>query len=108
VPPLGVLVLTTLAGGAVSLSLWVAGMTAAWTAAPWLLALVALPTYLVVGLASCRVPAATYRAFLLAPLFLASKVRVYANLLLRLDGEGWVRTRRPVEAGGGQGESDTR
>src|SRR5207244_4125568 len=33
VPPLGVLVLATVAGGAVSLSLWVAGVTAAWTTA---------------------------------------------------------------------------
>jgi 1,2-diacylglycerol 3-beta-glucosyltransferase len=107
VPPLGLLVLTTLVGGTVSLALWLAGVTAAWTVAPWLLALLALPTYLVVGLASCRVPVATYGAFLLAPLFLASKLRVYANLLFRLDGEGWVRTRRPAEAGSGQGESDT-
>jgi 1,2-diacylglycerol 3-beta-glucosyltransferase len=107
VPPLGVLVLTTVAGTSVSVALWLASVTAGWTVAPWLLAMVALPAYLVVGLASCRVPAATYLAFLLAPVFLARKVRVYAHLLFGLEGQSWIRTQRPADARSGQGDSDT-
>jgi len=108
VPPLGVLVIATLSGAAVSLALLLGGLVSAWAVAPWLLALLALPTYLIVGLASCRVPAATYIAFLLAPLFLARKIRVYAHLLFRRDEDAWVRTQRPAEVRGAQGESDTR
>lgn len=107
VPPLGALVMATLIGNIVFLALLVAGATSAWTGILWLLALVALPSYLLVGLSSCRVPAATYVAFLRAPLFLASKLRVYADLVRHLDASRWVRTERPHEVQATQGDSET-
>jgi hypothetical protein len=105
VPPLGALVMAAAAGSVVALAVAVTGVTGVWTAIPWLVALVALPGYLLVGLASCRVPAATYTAFLLTPWFLARKLRVYARLVRNHDADGWVRTQRPAEVHGP--ESDT-
>jgi 1,2-diacylglycerol 3-beta-glucosyltransferase len=107
VPPFGALVMATLIGNIVFVALLVAGGTGVWTGFLWLVALVALPGYLLVGLSSCRVPAATYVAFLRAPLFLASKLRVYADLVRHLDADRWVRTQRPHEAQATQGESET-
>jgi 1,2-diacylglycerol 3-beta-glucosyltransferase len=104
VPPLGMLVMGTAVGTALAGVLWLLGVVPGWAALPWLVALVALPGYLLVGLASCRVPAATYTAFLLlAPRFLARKLRVYARLARGSGPQGWVRTQRPAEV---QGDSD--
>jgi hypothetical protein len=107
VPPFGALVMATLIGNIVFVTLLVAGVTGVWTGFLWLAALVALPGYLLVGLSSCQVPVATYGAFLRAPLFLASKLRVYADLVRHLDADRWVRTQRPHEAQATQGESET-
>jgi 1,2-diacylglycerol 3-beta-glucosyltransferase len=102
VPPLGALVMATAAGCLIAGGLAVGGLIPAWGLAPWLLALVALPGYLLVGLASCRVPAATYRAFLLTPWFLVRKLRVYLRLARGgMDTGRWVRTQRPSEAQAG-------
>ena len=97
VPPLGALVMAVLAAGVVSAALVLFNVTGAWTLTPYLVALVMLPGYLLVGLAAGRAPAATYAAFLLAPWFLARKLRVYARLAREVDTDRWVRTQRPAE-----------
>ena len=64
---------------------------------PWVVALVSLPLYIVLGLTGAHAPASFYRALLLAPVFLARKLRIYARLLGGHDG-AWVRTERPAES----------
>jgi 1,2-diacylglycerol 3-beta-glucosyltransferase len=104
-PPLGALVIAVCAGSAVSAALAVAGVVDSTTMIPWLLAFVVLPAYLLVGLASCRVPPATFAAFLLAPWFLVRKLRVYAKILRGFDTRGWVRTQRPAEIQGADSDA---
>jgi cellulose synthase/poly-beta-1,6-N-acetylglucosamine synthase-like glycosyltransferase len=117
IPPLGMLVLAALAGSVLAVALSVSGVTGgSWLfSISWLTALVALPTYVLVGLVSCRVPSATYAAFMLTPLFLLQKVRVYVHLLTGGPSQQqWVRTERRAETAAAavprshQGEPDTR
>lgn len=96
-PPLGALVMAATGGSVVAVVLALMGIVGLPAAIPWLLAAIALPVYVAVGLASSHVPVQTYSALLLAPLFLARKLRVYARLL-RGTGGAWVRTQRPAEA----------
>jgi N-acetylglucosaminyldiphosphoundecaprenol N-acetyl-beta-D-mannosaminyltransferase len=64
---------------------------------PWLAAGTFAVGHVLVGLRAARAPASTYRELLSAPLFLASKVLVYARLGAGFDAQRWVRTERPGE-----------
>ncbi|HEY0390958.1 MAG TPA: glycosyltransferase family 2 protein [Solirubrobacterales bacterium] len=58
------------------------------------LSLAAQATFILAGLRLVRAPAQVYRALLLAPLLVASKMRLYARFLLGQGPTGWTRTER--------------
>ncbi|HZV52352.1 MAG TPA: glycosyltransferase [Candidatus Dormibacteraeota bacterium] len=98
-PPLSALATASLTGSGVAIALVAAGLIPPWAAASWAGALLILPLYLVVGLRSGGAPLRVAVAFLLAPWFLARKLRVYWHLLSGRAGGHWIRTQRPSEAG---------
>jgi hypothetical protein len=65
------------------------------------LSTVAQLTFVLAGLRLVRAPAHVYRALLLAPVLVASKLGLYARFLLGRGPSGWVRTEReaPPEVG---------
>ena len=97
VPPLGLLVLITLAGGLVTVVLWVAGAVPIWSLVPWALAGLATALFVVLGLRAAKAPASAYRALLDAPRFLSAKVGTYLRMTRGLQANRWVRTERPGE-----------
>jgi exopolysaccharide biosynthesis WecB/TagA/CpsF family protein len=96
VPPLGLLVLLTAAGAALTALLAGAGVTSAWALAPWLAACTAIPAYVLVGLRAADAPASAYRALLRAPLFVLAKTGTYLRLSRGLHADRWERTERPA------------
>jgi 1,2-diacylglycerol 3-beta-glucosyltransferase len=99
VPPLGLLVMALLAGGAVSAGLVALGTAAAASLLPWVLALLCLAGFVLVGLHSAGAPASTYLAMLEVPRFLLWKLLTYLRLARGFDPSRWERAQR--EPGGG-------
>ena len=65
---------------------------------PWLAAAVAVPLYVLIGLAAARAPMSAYRALVHAPLFVLSKpLSLRRTLTFRSDT--WVRTERAPDGG---------
>jgi Glycosyltransferase like family 2 len=95
VPPLGLLVLVTGAGTAVTAGLIAGGAVGTGALVPWLLGCLSIPAYVLVGLRAARAPASAYRALLRSPLFLATKVGTYLRLARGLHADRWERTERP-------------
>jgi 1,2-diacylglycerol 3-beta-glucosyltransferase len=60
--------------------------------------LTAQATFILAGLRLVRAPASVYRALLLAPLLIVSKIGLYARFLLGRGPTGWTRTEREAEA----------
>jgi len=97
VPPLGLLGAAAAAGAVASaLLVWV-DVVAAWVLALWLLALLAIPVYVLLGLYAARAPWWAYRSLLRAPLFVLAKV-VRARRAIGFSADVWVRTERAAEA----------
>jgi hypothetical protein len=92
-PPLGLLAGAALSGAAITGVLAALGVLSAWALAPWLLALAALPVFVLVGLRAAQAPASAYRALARAPMFIARKA-LTARRLLRFRADSWVRTAR--------------
>jgi N-acetylglucosaminyldiphosphoundecaprenol N-acetyl-beta-D-mannosaminyltransferase len=93
-PPLGLLALACLAGTIVAVALAASG-TVVWTAAvAWVASVLALPTYVLVGLIAGGAERRHYAALLWAPIFLLKKVATYARLLRAFDPSQWERTER--------------
>jgi hypothetical protein len=80
-------------GAAISTALAVAGAIPWWAAVPWLVALAALPLYVLVGLRAAGAPASAYRALLRAPLFVLGKLR-HVRRFFGVRGDTWVPTER--------------
>jgi cellulose synthase/poly-beta-1,6-N-acetylglucosamine synthase-like glycosyltransferase len=98
-PPFSMLLLATLAGFTASLVLAIAHVILPLAVIPWALALVVLPVYVVIGLSAARAPASFYVSlFLLGPLFVTRKLRIYRRLLKGYEMTRWVRTARPAES----------
>jgi N-acetylglucosaminyldiphosphoundecaprenol N-acetyl-beta-D-mannosaminyltransferase len=93
VPPLGLLAMGCVVGTTIAAVLAATGLAAWSAAAVWVGALVALPCYVLLGLAAAGADRRHYRALLAAPLFLLRKVRVYARLSRGLQAARWERTR---------------
>ena len=94
VPPLGLLAAGTLLGAALGAVLLGAGVARWWAVTPWLVALVAVPTFVVVGLAAARVPGSMWRALLLAPALVTTEMWTRLRLLRGLGAHTWERTDR--------------
>lgn len=93
VPPLGYLAaaagLIAIAGIALA---WLDGL-ALWAILPAVVALAAIPVYVLVGLIAARAPSSAYRALAHAPAFVVRKL-FRAHRLLRFRPDSWVRTER--------------
>jgi 1,2-diacylglycerol 3-beta-glucosyltransferase len=99
-PPLGFLAGAAALGAAATVLLAWGGVLSAWAVLPWLVALAALPMFVVIGLRAGRAPAAVYRSLAAAPLLVARKL-VRIRRLARFSADTWVRTERLGERGGG-------
>jgi cellulose synthase/poly-beta-1,6-N-acetylglucosamine synthase-like glycosyltransferase len=93
VPPLGLLAAAAIAGTAVGVVLVATDVVPLWALVPWLVALGAIPFYVLVGLVAARAPGSAYRALLRAPLFVAKKA-LRAHRLFTFRADTWVRTER--------------
>lgn len=97
-PPLGLLALLTLAGGAASAATAVVGWVDPVAVVPWGAALILLVAYALVGLRAAHAPGAAYRALLSTPRFLLAKLGTYARMTHGLGADRWERSERPSEA----------
>lgn len=104
VPPLGLLVLVSSAGTAVTaLAVWLKVSTS-WSIGPWLVAVAAIPAFVVLGLWSAGAPPRMFLALLSAPRFLVWKIRAYFRILRGFDPERWEPhgSTRPQPVRGGE------
>jgi exopolysaccharide biosynthesis WecB/TagA/CpsF family protein len=94
VPPLGLLCMAIGAGTLVAVAAVLTHIAPEWTLAPWIVAAVAIPAYVFIGLRAAQAPAPVWRAVLGAPAFLAWKVLTYVRLLRGFDSTRWDRSDR--------------
>jgi cellulose synthase/poly-beta-1,6-N-acetylglucosamine synthase-like glycosyltransferase len=97
VPPLGLLATGSLLGAALGAVLLGAGVAPWWAVAPWLVAVAAVPAFVVVGLLAARAPRSMWRALLGAPALVAGELWTRLRLLRGLRADTWERTARPGE-----------
>ncbi len=100
-PPLGLLCMATAGAALLAAAAVLTHLAPAWALAPWALAMLAIPAYVVIGLRAAGAPAAVWRVVLGAPLFLAWKLLTYVRLLRGFDSARWDRSDRQ----GGQQEA---
>ncbi len=93
-PPLGLLCLVTAGGTLVATASVLAHLAPTWAVAPWAVAMVTLPAYVVIGLRAADAPAAVWRVLLGAPMFLAWKLLTYVRLARGFDSARWDRSDR--------------
>jgi cellulose synthase/poly-beta-1,6-N-acetylglucosamine synthase-like glycosyltransferase len=93
-PPLSLLSLSVIAGALIGFSAAATGLVPWWAAAPWAVALIAIPLFVVVGLWSAGATAKTWRVLLGAPVFVGWKLVTYTRLLRGHDVRRWDRTDR--------------
>ena len=93
VPPLGILAAVAAGGTLVCALLAAVGVLPPWSVAPWALALVAIPVYVVVGFRAAHAPASAYRSLLSAPLFVVRKA-ASLHRFRTFKPDSWVRTKR--------------
>ena len=98
VPPLGLLAVAGSVGTAVSALAWSIGVVPAWSLVPWLVSLVAIASYVLIGLHAAGAPKSLYRALLWAPGFMVRKVLGTVAVLRSAQDESWIRTERPHES----------
>jgi len=102
VPPLGLLAMLSVLGGAASLAAGLTGAVRPWAGVTWWAASLLLTGYVFVGLRAARAPASAYRALLHAPRFLITKIGTYLRMTGGLKADRWERTQRPGEASIGE------
>ena len=100
VPPLGVLAVGAAGGTGATLGLVRAGLVPRWSLAPWLVGVVGLHTYVLVGLRAADAPVSTYVALRHAPLLVASELSVRLRLLAGRVPASWERPRPDSGPGG--------
>lgn len=98
VPPLGLLAATATAGSGAAAALVRGGFIGGVALVPWLVALVSVPAFVLVGFRAARAPGWAYLAMIRAPLFVAAKV-FQVHRVLRFRADTWVRGQRPSDAG---------
>ncbi len=87
--PLGMLAMVAGLGGTITALVVGIGAAPMWVGLPWLLSVVALPGYVLLGLRAAGAPSSAYRALLDAPGYLAGKLLVYARLAAGFDPRQW-------------------
>jgi hypothetical protein len=99
VPPLGLLLMGTVAGAAVATGAVALHVAAAWSLIPWPLALAAMAGFVLLGLRSAGAPASLWLALLESPRFLLWKALTYASIAAGFDPHRWERAERSQEVG---------
>jgi 1,2-diacylglycerol 3-beta-glucosyltransferase len=99
IPPLGILTALAAAGAALATALALLDVAESIALAPWLVALVAIPVYVLVGLRAANAPGWAYRSLLRAPALVAMKT-LRLGRAFRFRGDRWVRTLRAEEDAG--------
>jgi len=95
-PPLGLLT-TAVAAGFMGAAIAIAlGIAPAWSVLPWLVALGAIPAFVVIGLKAAGAPSTVWTAVLGAPFFLGGKLFTYVSLARGFDPNRWDRTDRAI------------
>ncbi|MGH7904871.1 MAG: WecB/TagA/CpsF family glycosyltransferase [Candidatus Dormibacteraceae bacterium] len=89
IPPLSLLAMLLAGGLSLVVVLAWLGIVPAWVALPWILALLALPAHVAVGLTAAGSPGALGAVVRGAPGFLVRKVAVYGRLLRGHDSRRW-------------------
>ncbi len=97
VPPLGLLAAASVLGASLGVLLLAAGVTSWWAVTPWLVAVAAVPTFVLVGLAAGRAPRSMWRALSVAPALVMAEIWTRLRLLRGLRATTWERTTRPGE-----------
>ncbi|MGZ6641608.1 MAG: glycosyltransferase family 2 protein [Solirubrobacteraceae bacterium] len=92
-PPLGLLAAAATGGLAAGVVLAIAGALPPAAVAPWCVAVLAIPAFVLIGLRAADAPPSGYRAMVQAPLLVANKV-LHAYRLASFRGDSWVRTPR--------------
>jgi hypothetical protein len=93
VPPLGILAAIAAGGTLVCALLAVVDVLPTWSVVPWVVALLAIPVYVLVGFRAARAPASAYRSLLTAPLFVVRKA-ASLHRFRTFRPDSWVRTKR--------------
>jgi exopolysaccharide biosynthesis WecB/TagA/CpsF family protein len=99
-PPLGLLCLLAAGGSTVTGFAVLAHLAPAWAVFPWVVALVAIPSYVVIGLHAAGAPSAVWRVIPRMPFYLGWKVLTYLVLLRGFDPTRWDRSDRQPEPTG--------
>jgi 1,2-diacylglycerol 3-beta-glucosyltransferase len=95
-PPLGLLTTAVGLGFVVAAIALALGFAPAWSVVPWLVALGAIPAFVVIGLKVAGAPRPVWTAIVRAPFFLGGKLLAYASLARGFDPNRWERTDRAV------------
>jgi 1,2-diacylglycerol 3-beta-glucosyltransferase len=93
-PPLALLSLSVIAGALTSATFAATGLVPWWAAAPWAIAVVSIPLFVVIGLWSAGAGAKTWQVLLGGPGFIGWKLVTYSTLLRGHDAGRWERTDR--------------
>ena len=93
-PPLGLMSLAVIAGTVLTLTLGFTHVGPMWAVLPWLVAAVAIPAFVVIGLRAAGAPGAAWVVVRRAPGFLAWKLATYLRLARGFDVNRWERTDR--------------
>jgi 1,2-diacylglycerol 3-beta-glucosyltransferase len=98
-PPFALLVAMALAGALAASVAVLTGLLPPWVVAPWLLAVVGIPVYVIAGMRAADAPPVAYRALLHAPVFVVAKC-VHLVDLRRTRADVWERGERPGDVAG--------
>lgn len=93
-PPLGLLAMAIGGGFAAVTIAAAAHIVPVWAVVPWLLAVLAMPAFVLVGLRSARAPREVWTAVATAPLYIAWKLVAYVSLARGFDPNRWDRSDR--------------
>jgi len=97
IPPLSLMVGAGVAGACTSSVLAFVGILPTWLPVVWLVGLVSLPVYVVVGLQAAGAPISLYGAFRHAPRHVLNTI-ARAGQFARFRGDTWVRTDRQARS----------
>jgi exopolysaccharide biosynthesis WecB/TagA/CpsF family protein len=93
-PPLGLLAMATWAGFVVVALAAAVGLAPAWALVPWLVALLAVPAFVLIGLRAAHAPRGVWTAIAGAPFYVVWKLGAYFSLARGFDPTRWDRSDR--------------
>lgn len=99
VPPLSLLTIAISVGALLTAIATVARLAPAWAMLPWAVAMLAVPSFVVIGLWAARAPRSVWLVLLRSPSFVAWKAITYLRLMKGFDAGRWDRTERASEIG---------